>query len=144
MKNEKYYTPNIEDIRVGYECEICPNLGYDDEWIKVIGKCKEVLGNGVKDCNLAELTYDCLIDSHIGIRTSYLTKEQIEKEDWLFKVSYGDAERFSKANYNIFYYYKDCMLSVIMTKETKEDISIFGGKCNSINEFRWICKLLNI
>jgi len=32
MEDKRYFTPNIEDIRVGYECEL---LMPDDKWYKV-------------------------------------------------------------------------------------------------------------
>ena len=38
MENKnKYFTPQIEDIRVGYECEILWNYNYllEDEWCSV-------------------------------------------------------------------------------------------------------------
>src|SRR6187431_1971729 len=97
-----YFTPQIEDIRVGYECEICPNLGYDDRWIPTVGKCEEIPGNGVKSCNLDELTYDCLIDGHIGIRVPYLTKEQIEAEGWKAAIA-NLGGQYEKGNFKMLY-----------------------------------------
>ncbi len=161
------YTPEIEDIRVGYECEICPNLGYEDKWIKVIGKCEEEIGNGVKSCNLDELTYDCLIDGYIGIRTQYLTKEQIESEGWEFKVKSIDlwfeqevlTDEFDWSGMCNLYTYKpyklflnyglhDHKLQIKCDFSGGEDFSgsdtLFEGYCPSINELRTIQKLLKI
>lgn len=149
----KYYTPEISDIRVGYECEICPNLGYDDVWIKTTGHCEEIVGNGVKSCNLDELTYDCLVDGYIGIRTPYLTKEQIEGEGWklantggLEKGCINGSCSFSKGKY-ILYFTKiinkegKCIINMSIHDELDD---YYRGLCPSINELRYISKLLNI
>ncbi len=90
VKDNDYFTPDIEDIRVGYECEICPHLGYDNTWIPTVGRCEQ---NSAKDCNQDELTYDCLIDGYVGIRTPYLTREQIEAEGWEDTTGWLDKDK---------------------------------------------------
>ena len=146
MEN-KYFTPDIEDICVGYECEICPHLGYKDEWIPVTGKCEEIPGNGVKDCNLDELTYDCLVDGYIGIRVPYLTKEQIEAEGW----KHTGGKLISGANQ--YYEKKEKYSPVIIYSTDNRKIKIEDSEgntlletveCKDINTFRKIIKLLGI
>lgn len=142
MEN-KYFTPDIEDICVGYECEICPHLGYKDEWIPVTGKCEEIPGNGVKDCNLDELTYDCLVDGYIGIRVPYLTKEQIETEGW--KIESEIKGYFKFKNYHLSFDYVTGLYRMRISKD--EDLRenlIFEGTCKDINTFRKIIKLLKV
>lgn len=136
MKNkEDYFEPNIEDIRIGYECEICPNKGYDDNWIPIVGKCEESPENGVKSGNLDDLTYDCLIDRHVGIRTQYLTKEQIVAEGW---IQLTDT-CFKKDKIHLDFSYKDGI-----EVHLGEGTYLFQGDCKDINTFRYIIKLLNI
>lgn len=157
-KENKYFTPDIEDIRVGYECEICPNLGYDDVWIKTTGHCEEIVGNGVKSCNLDELTYDCLVDGYIGIRTPYLTKEQIEGEGYLIIKNREDGfdaqKHYTKYNFtelNYEYYNNELIIDEYYQSELVatptgvfNSYTIFKGVCKDINTFRYIIKLLGI
>ena len=132
MENN-YFTPSIEDIRVGYECEICPNLGYENVWIPTVGRCEQ---NSAKDCNLDELTYDCLIDGHIGIRVPYLTKEQIEAEGW---KTISDSQ-FQKDS--VWFSFQSDLKKVMFWEPAGE--ILFHGECKDINTFRYICKLLGI
>jgi len=70
-KPKKYYVPDIEDIRVGYECEANLRLvgSSQDEWRTTIMK-----GIG----------QDVIHYHSQGVyRTPYLTKEQIEGEGWI-------------------------------------------------------------
>ena len=70
---DQYYTPEIEDITIGYECELLRiTIGeYDTKpdniWVRSIVDKYEFI-------NLSKST----------TRTPYLTKEQIEKEGWKF------------------------------------------------------------
>lgn len=148
MEN-KYYTPNIEDFYVGYECEIKNSsdpISFEWEWVKFkdnfdfdMGK----IGND-NDYDFAYLRND-LKDGNI--RTPYLTREQIEAEGWK-KIHYRE-------------YIKDLEDITIHffngNKEEEHDekylstfsihnkyYNLFEGDCPSINEFRKICKLLNI
>lgn len=132
MEN-KYFTPEITDIRVGYEAEF--NLaGFGKEGWKFV-KFKGV--DEAVRCYHEQGFY----------RTPYLTKEQIEAEGWQPTVASGGYE-YRYKNYYMF-------LSKIYNKEnipiininienlnTQDDI--FQGECKDINTFRYICKLLNI
>ena len=128
--NDKYFVPDIEDLRVGYEMEfnnavILPNSTAD--WKKVILK-------GV----------DSAVAEYLRLnwyRTPYLTKEQIEAEGWIPTQSSPNAHhkghgcRFvhvwnDKPTSNSYIYYMG--------------EGIFMGEIKSINEFRFICKLLKI
>lgn len=108
MEN-KYFTPDIEDIRFGYECEIqreVPKGLYEmmtsrepsfyNIWEKVIvGKELErsseftleyfqKLMNELHYPNPSVEKCKFYID-HLKLRTPYLTKEQIEAEGWKYK-----------------------------------------------------------
>jgi len=136
MKNEKYYTPNIEDVRVGYEYEF---QGLPKGWHKMIF---------LENDNLKTFKYNLKLED--CIRCSYLTKEQIEAEGWklweyksmlpdLYYKKHGYAVRFCLNNIIV--------ISEIMVGRGMEDCwnkTLYEGNCKSINEFRWICKLLKI
>lgn len=125
---EKYFTPDIEDIRVGYECEIHE-----------------------KSCNLdvEDIKY-CLYNLH-NLRVPYLSKEQIEKEGWKKDEFWKSENKYEKDINNTSYY--SLTLNddnqIVITKSSVDGgywvwHPFFSGQCKDINTFRYICKLLNI
>lgn len=80
----KYFTPEISDIHIGYECEWVDSRG---DWMPL-----RVLN-----------TQDIIDAFNDKLRTPYLTKEQIEKEGWEVhdKTQYSVENRigFKKDNY---------------------------------------------
>lgn len=131
MEKNKYFTPELEDIRVGYECEMNWDRGYNETWVPLV--------IGIKDRNGAYLNtiQDVLVamdDGYGEVRVPYLTKEQIEAEG-----CEPGFEGFFKNGFKIFYYENDYRLIIQVHNQV-----IFNGKCKDINTFRWICKLLGI
>lgn len=139
---EKYYTPEIEDIKVGYEFErIIDDDNSDDVWIKDIIKFEH---------GWLELPEDY----NERIRVPYLTKEQIEAEGWEFKsqlcsdedckdfeITYGKELNEITVYFSILQNYN----SHIWTWSSKDGTStLYRGECKSVNEFRTICKWLKI
>lgn len=130
---DKYFTPDIEDLCIGYECEINNAKGYKDDFeVTVIGY--KIPGGYTSE--LSDII--AMVDDGYGeIRTPYLTKKQIEAEGW--KNTLGSNYR--KINDNtVFCYYENNSL-IIWTRGMR---SIFDGECKSINEFRKIIKFINI
>ena len=154
MEN-KYYTPTIEDIYSGYEYE---RKKYG-KWEKVT----EFSNDYEYDDNPH---YEIMKDIENGnIRVPFLTKEQIEEEGW--KFNYLGKNDWFKGNIPILPYnevdypfelwfkldkywlgfYKSIHKIVILEKseEYPEGESVlFKGTIPSINEFRYISKLLGI
>ena len=76
-----YFVPDIEDIRVGYECEIKPTGSEELDWMPYVI-------NG----DTAFKYYKTKGKGATSIRVPYLTKEQIEAEGWVFdKIYLGDV-----------------------------------------------------
>ena len=74
--NNKYFVPEIEDLYIGYECEYkhnCTNC-VDISWKPIIIN-QDFLAGGYSESNYYGDEF---------LRTPFLTKEQIEKEDWKF------------------------------------------------------------
>jgi len=138
MNEEKYYTPDISDLRVGYECETkdCSDSRYDN-WAKTI-LTPSFLDETYKIEGWIEQSY---------IRTAYLTKEQIEAEGWEYSFQEGLLEIHNyifKENTSappilLRHYPQMKALRII-----QEEQQLFKGQCPSINELRYISKLLNI
>lgn len=150
MEN-KYFTPSIEDIRVGYECEVGQ---YSYEYPNGLSKATEHWTKKIlTDSDVGRLTalHNILKDVDlptIWVRVPYLTKEQIEADGWVancfnigeedygmcsFKKGNFECRRWSNGNNYIEFY----------NNRTTEDL-IYEGGCKCINDFRYICKLLNI
>lgn len=157
--NKEYFVPQIEDFRVGYICELFQTFSDNDiiirtEWGKV-----SLIKNAVIFLLQTNEKLNTLI------RTPYLTKEQIEKEGWEYSTSSEENNRVTKkedkyiefnrkksndASKGIFTdneltYFINTHKLVIDNGESYDDSHCyFDGECKSINEFRYITKLLKI
>lgn len=126
-----YFTPDIEDIHIGYECEI--NSEFETrgfEWTKL-----SLIGNSIKT-----IIEDP--EKMKRIRVPYLTKEQIEAEGWKFDYNLGDFDYYVKTvndtEYELEFCYKE-RININIWKRT-----LYHGECKDINTFRKIIKLLEI
>lgn len=72
MEN-KHFTPEIKDLRVGYECEM--KVYNEDRWVKLVFGNLDFSTVLDRDKDGKYSVPDC-------IKTPYLTKEQIESEGW--------------------------------------------------------------
>jgi hypothetical protein len=138
LQENKYYTPDIEDIYIGYSCE----LKKQGEWKNYICLRPNELSN------LLHQYLEPRMDG-IPVRTPYLSKEQIEAEGWSEEGNYTGTS-FYKNNWKLGFkrgtIKKD--ENTILNTSTiaiflNEDIR-YVGECKSINEFRKICKWLGI
>ncbi len=144
----KYFTPDIEDIRVGYECEMLNGYG---EW---------------KPFKFEKYLYYEGVGVDFGkMRVPYLTKEQIEAEGWeaarekspftgeqyKFRKIIGEKETgvFNQDHIYTLEYYGQGTQNLKIHLEWESSCNkfngyMFCGTCKDINTFRYICKLLNI
>lgn len=140
MNVDAYYIPDIEDLRVGYVYEQWAEgrPGYP-EWLP---HCK------IED--LEEL-YNIEQYNH-KIRTPYLTKEQIEKEQWSIDDKRTDNNYIWATRWlaELRYDVGECILVVYKywnppaAQLPREVVPHFVGRCKSVNEFRTIMKFLDI
>lgn len=149
----RYFVPNIEDIRVGYEYEVYrsgTNIIWDKKKIESINEL--TFGVSTFKQNVAEG----------WIRTLYLTKEQIEAEGWKWKDEYKLFHKEVIVDENLKYWFdikldgsnviieKSVVKSFDMSHKLAKasDVSwaiVYNGYCPSINEFKYITnKLLKI
>lgn len=138
----KYFTPDISDIRVGYECEYLHEGGI---WLP---------GFGLESGGFPSLVE--IKNRGINIlRVPYLTKEAIEKEGWgNYRKSIDawfekegiilreDGHHFSKIKLQ--YGFHDCRLKITPVFVSGDEECFFEGECKDINTFRYILKLLKI
>jgi hypothetical protein len=147
---EKYYVPDREDFKEGFEYEKLYNT-YSPPDFKLTSSnwLKETFDDFTSEENY--LFNRQLMDNNI--RVPFLTKEDIEKEGWVYNgksidlwfYKEGEFERTSYTVYKVTLHYnlEDKWL-LIYLKDNGEDVLIFQGKCRCINDFKTVCKLLNI
>lgn len=139
-----YYTPSVEDIHVGYDCEIygqsttklIKNISFHEVTVGLHMEVGKSVGiNQIP--NLIKKEY---------IRTPYLTKEQIEKEGWEFYPNNLRCLCFKQDDYHLYFFNQDNNHKIKIGKGTPPMWMnyYYYGHCPSINEFRKIVKLLGI
>ena len=164
--DNQYFTPSIEDIRVGYECEYLDkryiredsDTIYKEHWI-------------TPKINWSNITlYSGEILKGL-VRVPYLTKRQIETEGWEYiggKLLSSAVQEFKKhsgtydkeddmtgSEYQLFYSTGSKNLSISRYTinfgkadkpypGTGDPGCIFFGECKSINEFKTLMKWLKI
>ena len=145
MKNDKYYVPESSELRIGYECEVNALATADRKEDKWVSTCIQRIDHIERAEIALNLKY---------LRTSYLTKEQLETDGWIK----GKWDNFCKPCPNDDSFYKlhrlnkyDDTVSLNYDFQNHElfiDVGsanvLFSGECKDINTFRWICKLLKI
>lgn len=139
MEN-KYFTPDIEDIRVGYELQY-HNWSMDEAGVK------ELNFNKWETTILTEGNVKTFMEYGIrgGVRVPYLTKEQIEAEGWEPDVIQFKKEIDSDSYYSLTLADRDITISkVYMNGWSWVWKPFYSGECKDINTFRTICKLLKI
>ena len=162
-RNDDYFTPDIEDIRVGYECEINVN----GRWlIHIFGG---IDSSRADDWYNLHRMHDATKTIENYIRVPYLSKEQIEAEKGFEIVQpYAGSKHpyngtiLRKGNY--WFSFQELplwdekgqtgehkmYLTIIPIDPVASEIDInshfprFHGECKDINTFRNICKILNI
>jgi hypothetical protein len=157
---KKYYTPSISDIRVGYECEVWVEYWNDEykgnEWKSWTVSHQDIQYGDSKGVTVIGLLYPHF--SEPRVRTPYLTKEQIEGEGWkgIITGRFGVVGCYRKEilndgeNFEGFDMYILPENKIRILKYSGDIHSgggntiIYEGKCPSLNEFRFINKLLGV
>ena len=143
MEN-KYFTPDISDLHIGYKCET--KVQPYPNWVNT----KIIEGE--------DITF--IQEGIWEVRTRYLTKEQIEAEGWNHiggQMISGGIQNYEKGDIwkddkqgGFLDYSENTKMLKITTKDggynqDGPNISIkFFGYCPSINEFRYITQKILI
>ncbi len=163
MEELKYYTPDVSELYIGYECEADFSLGK----ITLINIRKDEK-NSSKELDLSEPIWKPSIIEEIPknieeflnkIRTPYLNKFQIEKEGWDFikteKDDFTILYEFIKpvSWFKVILVYYPNSNHLILSRKIEFELNgemntnvehIFNGTIKSINEFRTLIKWLGI
>lgn len=136
--NNKYFTPDLEDLFIGYETTIFTPSEFEQPYYKDIILSKNDL--------IEIFTFNGDLRNGQGIpldflKTSYLTKEDIEKGGWENTYKNFSDFYFEKENYRLLYDFNALDLKVF--KNIISEV-IFDGKIKCVNEFRKLIKMLEI
>ena len=174
MEEQKYFIPEIEDIRIGYEFELIDYASNNYNSDKSTCNCnsyvleKKDIFSSYKEESFLE-TCICYLNSK-HLRVPYLTKKQIENEGWALQEEFSNVYSigfiknltYRGSNSVMFLYYNfaskwllisiqstiDNIYSIRYTDEkTNTNIggnTLYAGKCKDINTLRYITKLLEI
>lgn len=137
MSEENYFVPDIEDIHIGYECEINSiSVNGKDEWNSYI------VGEDYENITIARALKEVYPSRRSpGIRVPYLTKEQIEKEGWKYTE---ENEYYTSGDHGGYILTTEEFHHFIRILDLFDNDYIFYGQCKDINTLRWISKLLKI
>ena len=153
MKNYKYYTPALEDLFIGYECEQYEPANTENDY----------LGHYYESWDKITLDAWKIVDVAIKqkiIRTKYLDQEDIEKCGWIYredsfhrKVVEEKGGIYTPTHYWFVMNNSNITLTwypgqyVMIQKENPNYMlpSVkYKGECKSINELRKIMKMIGI
>lgn len=130
MNQNKYYVPNTEDIKIGYQCQAY----FNNEWVDYIFPNTMTYINTIND-QIKQGLY----------KTPYLTKEDIESLGWVMSDTVSDYCFGVKGNYELTYSFVNKLLRIRDMSDSKHPYPILHNCfCPSVNELIYICKLLKI
>lgn len=130
----EYYTPDVEDIHIGFECEI----NHREGWLPIK---VDYLYDGDEYGNTFEIE-KAIENRPKGIRVPYLKSAQIEKEGWAL---YDPINRvYRKENFCLIHKSDKHEIEISDTDSSYGMQVKYDGSCKSINEFMVIIKLLKL
>lgn len=141
-----YYTPNIKDLHIGYECDVYNQS--TSKLVKRIGWNSVKIGMHQENGKTIGFTQCPRMIKNETLRTPFLIKQQIITEGWEDHSCERATFFLIKGDY--FLTLKEGHLSIVHTRfldysrTGNYNGSVYEGNCPSINEFRKIVELLNI
>jgi len=142
MKN-KYYTPEIEEFHVGFECEIQSSWGMQKGIYPSILREDTLTGFQLQKIGETE-TLKKVIS---GIRVKYLDKKDIESLGFSYYKTHPGMEQmeFDKGEYELTYdpnFKGKQWLRINL--EGEGDVTLFSGSIKNKSELKVLLKQLNI
>lgn len=144
MEDKKYYDTPIEDLFIGYECEI------QTSWNYVKGIWPEILQQDTH-INLFSKGPIRQQITTADLRTKYLDKEDIESCEWKLVneeiKQYSHWCNFKSKDWELSVQLNDKYFPRLLNLSAQKHCSWYGNvkiKCKSINELRTLMKWLGI
>jgi len=137
-EDNKYYTPEISELFVGYEYERMNGEDWEEAELSEIDLCTESSGG-----EPVENEFEEIVKGLRTIRTPYLTKGQIESDGWNFiSNDLGFPEYYRKGSFHIIPrekgIYEIIKVDFKNTEEFSKSKPTYIGNIKSINELRKI------
>lgn len=143
-ERDKYYTPDISELYVGYE--------YEERWVEKFPWEKVIIKNG-DWINRAYTYFHKLIgqDLGVGIRTKYLDQQDIESLGWKLvdkeEKQYSTWCKFKNKDWELYVQLNDKYFPRLLNLKAQGHCYWKGNikaECKSINELKTIMRFLNI
>ena len=140
---DKYYTPEIEEFHVGFECEIQSSWGMQKGIYPSILREDTLTGFQLQKIGETE-TLKKVIS---GIRVKYLDKKDIESLGFSYYKTHPGMEQmeFDKGEYELTYdpnFKGKQWLRINL--EGEGDVTLFSGSIKNKSELKKLLKQLNI
>jgi len=139
----KYYTPEIDEFHVGFECEIQSSWGMQKGIYPSILREDTLTGFQLQKIGETE-TLKKVIS---GIRVKYLDKKDIESLGFSYYKTHPGMEQmeFDKGEYELTYdpnFKGKQWLRINL--EGEGDVTLFSGSIKNLSELKILLKQLNI
>ena len=144
----KYYTPEIEEFRVGFECETLVQ-GFEEIWSKII-LYAEFDKNGW-DSNIED-TLIGIDDGFLAVRVKYLDSEDIEElggikiSDYeyningaILEINYSDNTHITISEIR-----QEWEMTAIPSKTAEYYFPLFMGKIKNKSELKQVLKMIGV
>lgn len=139
MKENKYYTPDLEDLFVGYECEIenkpRQHEGFISSTFKEFHSWDKFTISEIMEIQVAYGYF-----KRNEIRVPYLTREQIMEELYILDENSGGNESIQVMHNDTWFVDFYPTLHKI-TLYYKGDL-VYNGRCRCVNDLRKITRVL--
>jgi len=130
-QDNKYYTPEVEELHVGYECEYDNLNKQESEW--------KPLTIGL--CSIGDIE-----NAAIRVRTPYLTREDIESLGWVLMENTRTPIWKMGTEYHLSYtdYQKPTMMTIDNNQDYDDLHTYYEGEIKSKNELVTLMRWLQI
>ena len=145
MKEEKYYTPELEEFYIGFEYYTATHPVSMEEFSPYV--------KGEFDHNTFEREFNIDIDSSgeiikVGVPSSikvkYLDREDLESLGFKPAPEYSDSAYQNQDDYLLYYDQKDNTLEVFVLFAYAQDQMIFQGTIKNKSELKKLLKQIGI
>jgi len=131
-EENKYYTPQIEEFHVGFECEVKDNDKVH-EWFPIM-------------CTMST-PFD-VDSSHYSARVKYLDREDIESLGWehIQEIEFTDhtVYQFVREKYILSFEYPKRLICVFQRRDDRTVEHSFISICKNKSELKKLMQQLNI
>jgi hypothetical protein len=151
---EKYYTPDIDEFHVGFECEVLLTQArsindIEEVWMKMemyesnSYVSQFVIGNAINShTTVINILNELIKDKKV--RVKYLDADDIKELGWKEEL-YKDIKTYINRYYRLFWFENNTVISIDCELHSNPHlIQVFRGSIKNKSELKVLMKQLNI